>query len=857
LLYNAFIKFVNYAREKGYIYLDTSGNHELSFLITAKAGGYEKVQQIVKFGTNGAVVSTELIEELKKRGMEALLNEIIEYQEKRPIAIKVGKTLIVHNLNPDILKLILKHNLINKPLIPDVLEAVKKEYKQELKISEGDPYADLKALVKLYEIFTKRAEDNLGDRKNGFINVLKENEDELLSRGIINIFVGHDEGYPGANGFEVVGKLRVRNVKGEAVEYSIEEAFLGKPELKEFIVKIPDKDGNEKSVQFGEALKEASDSSKNLKNKLQAVNDIDDKVRAMEQPQNANELAQNSQTLSKQVSEAQKVVQEAQQSGALSQEEAKPILDALSKEQNAINSNDLNSLILAKDEAKSNSDIIKGKLMLDIIEEFQRALILIRENVKVGREKMLSSIQLYLLTCSEFGSSSCEKLKRAIIDLITHSRDMGYITKEEYDTFMMWIEEPLDSQINKFDKELLSEADGKKAANVVNEQIKKGGVPEALNNVEKQSSNIKSSPIAWLKSERAQNFAKKLLNLENKISEFESKISIKIFNIKNKAVQLGGFAITFAIPIISSLLNDYFGNNVIAQLAISSINLVFAVYWVRFIFQVVILVIGVITGAATVAALASAGIGFVIGLAVGIVVIAVFCFLNPNSTICLCNFRNAQYAISEKGKDPSYYKDKLDEKLKPDLTYYLYAIKVSGNGCNGVEYELEVKSSKSYTYPNKLRIGCTGEKDCAASMEVEASKIANNIDCYEACDINLKPPFDFFNPTTWQSVYLGKITIDKSPAYPVIISNFAKTDDYSCSIEYENRLDESLSLKVYIVEPESSKVLDHQSFTLPAKGKGKLNVRYIMPNKKFYIQIFKSSDKNMENPIYTPTLVCG
>jgi hypothetical protein len=853
LSYLRLINDVISLREKGAIYIDTLGNHELFVYMTGKFGGYENVQKIVVgFETNGAVISTELIEKLKETNNELVLDAILKYIEKRPLAVKIGEALIIHNPNPDVLNLLFKYNLIDKPLIPDWLEAVKKEFN----INPKDPYANLKALYKLSMIYTQRAVDEKGDYRNGLIKALKSYEDEFVNRGIKTIYIGHDIKYPGADGFEVVGQLRVRNVQGEVVEYGIEEAILGKPKLTESNVEIPDKDGNKRSVQFGDAVKEVSDSSKNLKNELQAVNDIDDRVRVIELPQNANEFAQNTQTESKKVSEAQKGVQEAQQSGALSQEEAKPISDALSKAQNAISSNDPNSFVLAIDEAKSNVDILKGDLMADGIGLLERIAILKQLEVQVQRQTMFSLIKSYLITCNEVGSCN-EEQKKAIGDLIKYNYERKYITEEEFRTYMGWIGEPVESQINKFEEESLSEADGQKAANAVTEQIKKEGVPEALNNVGKQSSNIKSSPIAWLKSERAQNFAKRLLNLEGKISEFESKISIKIFKINNKAVKLGGFAITFAVPIISSLLNDYFGNNVIAQLAISSINLVFAIYLVRFVFQVAVLIIGVITGTATAAALASTGIGLVIGLVVGIVVIAVFCFINPNSTICLCNFRNAQYAISQKGIDPSYYKDKLDEKLKPDLTYYLYAIKVSGNGCNGVEYELEVKSSKSYTYPNKLRIGCTGEKDCAGSMEVEASKIANNIDCYEACDINLKPPFDVLNPTTWQSVYLGKITIDKSPVYPVIISKFEKTSDYSCSIEYENKLDESLSLKVYIVEPENSKVIDSKDFTIPAKGKGNLNVYYSQAKKKFYLQIFKSSDKNMENPIFTPPLVCG
>jgi hypothetical protein len=826
---------------EGRIYIDILGNHELMVYFTGRFGGYEKVNKDYGFETNGAVIGTDLAntEEVKR---------LVSYLEKRPIAAKVGKTLFIHNPSKSILHLMFKYNLINAPL-PHWIAAVMKEYNIK---------DEAQAVYLLIKMLTERPPGGKEEITKGVIDTVKKYESEFKERGIEKIIVGHDENFPGKKGFEKVDGIEMRNVRRIADTFDYNEVILGKPKITEVNVEIPDENGNKKSFSFKDALKFISDSWSSLKKRFKAWRVIIDHLIDIMPPKNANDFAQNTQTNSKKVSETQKVVQEEQQSGALSQEEAKSTSDALSKAQNAINSNDPNSFVSAIDEAKSNVNIEKGKSMLDIIGEFQRILILRQEYVKDRREKMLSAIELYLHACSELGSS-CEKLKISIKDLITHSYEMGYITKEEYNTYMDWIEKDssIESKINNFDKQLLSEADGKKAANVVNEQIKKGGVPEALNNVEKQSSNIKSSPIAWLKSERAQNFAKKLLNLEKKISDFESKISIKIFKINNMLVKLGGFAITFAVPIISSLLNDYFGNNVIAQLAISSIDLAFAIYLIRFFFHVAVLIIGVITGTATVAALASTGIGLVIGLAVGIVVIVVFCFLNPNSTICLCNFRDAQYAISQKGKDPSYYKDKLDEKLKPDLTYYLYAIKVSGNGCNGVEYELEVKSSKSYTYPNKLRIGCTGEKDCAGSMEVEASKIANNIDCYEACNINLKPHFDVLNPATWQSVYLGKITIDKYPAYPVIISNFVKIDDYSCSIEYENKLDESLSLKVYIVEPESSKVLDHQSFTLPAKGKGNLNVHYIMPKKKFYIQIFKSSDKNMENPIYTPTLVCG
>jgi UDP-2,3-diacylglucosamine pyrophosphatase LpxH len=830
-LSNHLTKVKDIVAKTGIAHIYVLGNHELNLILTGK---YRAPSAI-----DGAAISPELADTQEAKTL------IEELETKGRIAVKSGRALFIHNLNEDVLNLMFKHNLIGANL-KTWLDAIKTEYGKK---------TDAEALDLLVRMLTKRAGEEPKERAEAMIKLVRKFKSEFEKRGINIIFMGHDSNYPGIKNFVEVDGIKLRNVWGQAKEFDYNEVFLGRS-LTQSNVEVPDENGNKKSMSFRDALKYASGLWESLKKRWQAWRVVNDYVRVIELPQNANEFAQNTQTNSKKVSEAQKVVQDKIQSGELPQEDAKPIADALSKAQNAINSNDPNSYILAVDEARSNVNMKKGELILEIIGEFQRALILTQEDVKVRREKMLSLIEFYLHTCSQLGSS-CENLKRSISDLIAHSYESGYITKEERDTYMSWIEEPVDSQIKKFDDALNSEADGKKAANVVNEQIKKEGVSEALNNVEKQSSNIKSSQIAWYKSDRAQNFANKLLNLEKKISGFESKISIKIFNIKNEVVKLGGFAITFAIPIISSLLNDYFENNVIAQLAISSINLLFATYLVRFFFQVAVLIISVITGVKTVAALASAGIGFVIGLAVGIVAIVVFCFFNPNSTICLCNFRSAQYAISQKGVDPSYYKDKLDEKLKPDLTYYLYAIKVSGHGCNGVEYELEVKSSKSYTYPNKLRIGCMGEKDCAGSMEVEASKIANNIDCYEACDINLKPPFDIFNPATWQSVYLGKITIDKSPVYPVIISNFVKTSDYSCSIEYENKLEESLALKVYIVEPESSKVIDSKGFTIPAKGKGNLNVHYSQPKKKFYLQIFKSSDKNMENPIFTPPLVCG
>ena len=787
--------------------------------------------------------------------------EIANWIGTQPIIRREGDALIAHNVNRELLRLAFKYDLIDKP-VTTWEEAIRKEYKLN---------NDVEINKKLIEILLSREAKE----------AVETYEDELISRGIKKVVVGHYEKYP--------------------KEYSTKKG------ITLYRVWHEQKDIEIYTTPFTSSTGEvvAMDASKAIENNKIALEMLQKQSNAIDK------LSSVSQSLLKQLKSEEFVNDETRKALLQSIDDALKTLDDIEKEgslTSEIIADYRDTLVEMKRVATEGKELDKweslrmqldGMLRADkgnLQAESSRVLINSASTLatinRAKREGFFCTFAQWLASpvCLEDPQACSSTLKQ----LLQEARSGKILTQDEFNSWSQRVETLSKLKGGDYEKERF------KLQAAVNGEIEEarggkkvwGEVNYILEMYLESSIRVVNSKLELLKNQKGLSawfkksglrIAKGILLTEQKWEEFEAKFKITSSTRRGMVIGAAIGAIQFLSPVILACLRDYLGEAHPIYIAGVYFSMIMGAYYtLRFGIWIGSLIAGMIMGEVTVlaflSALVSMGIGFLISFFVSAVITLLFCYFNPNSSMCLCNFSTARYALVRNGENP-IYSSSLTATVNWGETYTFYAIHVTGKGCNKVNYKVSLSASVCPSEEEIRRGGmgscntkiitesqdvcvmsCDVQGNCACRVTISLPSQKENCDY---ADVYLTYPGSIIerlqDPRKWIPVYVGKVAISSQPSPTPKVSVNLQCDENSrvCTLNYTNPLEESLVARFYLIDPSTRKVLETDEKTIPAKASGNIRTKQFgcpLGRNTYGIgfQVFKSSDAKFVNPLISP-----
>jgi hypothetical protein len=571
----------------------------------------------------------------------------------------------------------------------------------------------------------------------------------------------------------------------------------------------------------------------------------------------------------------------------------------------------LNNHLLTEEEYNNWMAKIKGveegKIApFDLVEMFIKQANIVRTtNIKVGRVNLFTN--LYHTTLEMAGTFDHRPIIERMKGLLQAALNNHLLTEEEYNNWMAKIKGVEEGKIAPFDlvEMFIKQANIEQQLNkpIIIEAKKEGETISSLaNQVVKYQDPIQKELKLLSEKENLLKNQKGLTDFlkreEIKVLKFFPTLDEKLGALTRKLEahpRLVGAAmavlqvISILSPIIEAEARERFGAN---SLVYYSINLLLiATHFVQYILLGLTIVdaLGLfcsflagsaVAGEELAAFLLNWGIGYVVILFAIAAMFFIYCsFISPDSSVCLCNFSKAKFAIlpssQSKTTRPSY-SSTIDATVRAGETYTIYVADATGKGCEGVVYKFSLVYRRVVDASSQpFRMTCDREGKCAGSADVT---IPSNHPWYSVKLYSGDNLWEVINnPVKWAYYYVGKLTISSQPPQPsspsqptqpsqptvkLTLSGFTcDSNERKCEVQYINEETESFKVRFYLIK--DGKVVEIDEKTIPAaqvagsKNSGSIQTKTFgcpagAGTYNIMFQIFKSSDSKFINPIISP-----